>query len=215
VLRKYLLLTAKRQAHFLGQAAVESGQLKYMRELYNGDPYAYFRKYECARNYEGWLGNVQWNDGALYRGRGFKQLTGRANYAAYFLYRGLLSPNSFSARWWTDNRWWGLQLPYVPTKHKDLLPIQNTAALSRLVQAKRPPFVDDPERVASDAYTAIDTAGYFWAANKLYPLADADDYIRLTNRIRGDNAVTATDFRDEAHFPERRENVNRIKDILL
>ena len=79
--------TPKRIAAFLGQVAVESGELKYDKELpskYNkknpSDP-----KEPCGTLYEGrkTLGNTQAGDGPKFIGRGVLQLTGRANYADY------------------------------------------------------------------------------------------------------------------------------------
>jgi len=79
--------TPKRIAAFLGQVAVESGELKYDKEL----PSKWNKKnpkdkaeptgtlYEGRRN----LGNNQPGDGPKFIGRGVLQLTGRANYTDY------------------------------------------------------------------------------------------------------------------------------------
>lgn len=79
--------TPKRIAALLGQIGVESGELKYDKEL----PSVYNKKDPKDKNeptgtlYEGrkMLGNTQAGDGPKFIGRGVLQLTGRANYADY------------------------------------------------------------------------------------------------------------------------------------
>lgn len=63
--------TKLRKAAFIAQTAHESGGFYYREELASGDAY------EGRRD----LGNTQPGDGRRYKGRGYIQLTGRANYA--------------------------------------------------------------------------------------------------------------------------------------
>ena len=67
--------TPARQAAFVAQIGHESGQLKFVRELWG--PTLAQQKYEGRAD----LGNTQRGDGYTYRGRGLIQITGRSNYA--------------------------------------------------------------------------------------------------------------------------------------
>ncbi|GLH20569.1 MULTISPECIES: M23 family metallopeptidase [Pseudomonas] len=194
-LSKYLIVGGLRRSHFFGQAGIESNQLVSMSELYNGnDPYEYFRRYANASNYNGWLGNIKYNDGGDFRGRGFKQLTGRANYANYWVYRGWLQASSFTDNWWKHTAWWGITIsgPTVPAAQQATLPIQNAATIAQLDAQFRPPVIVNADRVKNEPFTCIDTAGWFWAKNRVLELADSNNIPNVTRRIRGDRPAVGT-----------------------
>ena len=74
-LDQWAIDTPLRQAHFLAQIAHESGELKWLRELWG--PTLTQAHYEFRSD----LGNTQPGDGFKFRGRGLIQITGRSNYA--------------------------------------------------------------------------------------------------------------------------------------
>lgn len=67
---EYEINTPQRQAAFIAQVAHESGSFRYVREIASGEAY------EGRRD----LGNTEPGDGVRFRGRGYIQITGRANY---------------------------------------------------------------------------------------------------------------------------------------
>ena len=71
---RYQIIGSKRVAAFIAQIGHESGQLKYVKEIWG--PTVAQAKYEGRKE----LGNTVVGDGSKYRGRGLIQITGRANY---------------------------------------------------------------------------------------------------------------------------------------
>lgn len=103
IMEKFNISSALRLAHFLAQAAHESGNFKAVKENlnYSADGLMkIFKKYfnpttaaQCARNpekianivYAGRMGNgnAASGDGYKFRGRGYIQLTGKQNYTLF------------------------------------------------------------------------------------------------------------------------------------
>jgi predicted chitinase len=70
-----------RAAAFLAQLAHESGQFRFMEEIWG--PTDAQRRYEPVTNLSRDLGNTDVGDGKRFKGRGPIQLTGRANYQRF------------------------------------------------------------------------------------------------------------------------------------
>ncbi|PUB43241.1 glycoside hydrolase family 19 protein [Pseudomonas sp. GV047] len=75
-MNRYSIVGTQRAAAFIAQVGHESGQLRYVREIWG--PTAQQAGYEGRAD----LGNTVPGDGSKYRGRGLIQITGRANHAA-------------------------------------------------------------------------------------------------------------------------------------
>jgi putative chitinase len=75
-MKDYGITTPLQKAHFLSQISHESGQFKYREELASG------AAYEGRKD----LGNTVKGDGVRFKGRGYMQVTGRANYTKYNAY---------------------------------------------------------------------------------------------------------------------------------
>jgi putative chitinase len=78
---EFAIDTPPRAAAFLAQLAHESGELRFMEELWG--PTDAQRRYEPVTELSQKLGNTQPGDGKRFKGRGPIQLTGRANYQRF------------------------------------------------------------------------------------------------------------------------------------
>ena len=78
---EFSINTPLREAAFLAQIAHESGEFRFMEEIWG--PTAAQKAYEPPTQKAKNLGNTQAGDGRRYKGRGPIQITGRANYKTY------------------------------------------------------------------------------------------------------------------------------------
>lgn len=150
---RYGINSRLRQAHFLGQGAIESRSLNLMLETADGS------KYENNKD----LGNCQQGDGPRFKGRGFKQLTGRYNYAEYWCFKGWLKKDKdFDIGWEHDRN-------------------------------KRLPQVDNPDRLITTTFNCIDAGCWYISLfrNRTLAAMDEDNVLKVTKAINGgDNGLT-------------------------
>ncbi|WP_217590199.1 M23 family metallopeptidase [Burkholderia sp. GbtcB21] len=118
--------------HWYGQSSGEDDAW-YRSEKFNSHGTRITSSYDW-RN-----GNCDRDDSQKFRGRGFKQLTGRSNYADYWTFRGWISSSSFTESWWTDPEF---------------------RARNRSGMKKNPAVIDDPHKVALPE-NSMDSGGFY------------------------------------------------------
>ena len=147
--RKYNLLSAQRQVHFLAQTFIEADMWKTTREY--GQGHQQKRKHDDP--------NGQWHKGDLYwpapmmefytafYGRGVMQLTWAENYEGYGTYRQY--PDVAATYTYTDTR-----ITHTSMHH--------WSGSGQPVKVWFPRY--DPEIVADDAFSVCDSAGYYFVS---------------------------------------------------
>ncbi|PJJ96075.1 hypothetical protein CO611_09130 [Lysobacteraceae bacterium NML03-0222] len=208
--RKYLYINSMvRLSHFLGQGAIESTQLNSMQEdsmlgRRNGNNFFGTRIDPASRKNEqvlghwfgsepgednGWFSSTKhnsrgvriassynWRNGNLgdpdaikYRGRGFKQLTGLLNYSKYWVYRGWLEPSSFDDQWWLD--------PQYQARNANRM-------------RRRPPTINDPQRVTATPFNCMDTGGWYLLGERPSTIREIDSDL---NRVASSTTERSTE----------------------
>jgi len=200
VMGKYLIVSATRRIHFMGQGAVESLFLSLMIEgaaSFSRNPNHPSFQDETNGYYDpapggyldylnGKLGNIEAGDGPKFRGRGMKQLTGRENYSKYWVYRGWLSSDSFKSPWWNPAR------------------------------PDRAPVIADPQKISVDAFGAIDAGGWYWeagsVANKFHSINSVIGLLDFSDSSI--EAVTRAINGGINGLPDRHTQTIRVKGVL-
>ncbi|ONN64771.1 hypothetical protein [Herbaspirillum sp. VT-16-41] len=166
-------------AHFFAQGAVECKSLNEMVETTTG------MKYEGNSE----IGNIAKGDGPTFKGRGFKQLTGRYNYSEYWAFRGWLSKGiDFQIGWETKN---GIK------------------------DNKRPPVITNPDRIVEAAFECIDTAAWYCVRlrPKTIPAMDRDDVRAVTHAVNG--GKDTAEWEKDSSLVKRTHFTSFFKKVML
>lgn len=155
-----------------------------------------------ASSYNWRMGNLGDPDAQKFRGRGFKQLTGRDNYVQYWVYRGWLAAASFDAHWWSD--------PQYTAK--------NPSGMRKI-----PGVVDNPQVVGTLPYNCMDAGGWYMTFQRSAVIRTMDgdmDYLAVSpgdqaQEMGISKAVTRAINGGENGWDQRLVNTRAAKKILL
>ncbi|MFL9877151.1 hypothetical protein PQR63_02060 [Herbaspirillum rhizosphaerae] len=117
----------------------------YGKDAGENDPWFRLEKYNSkgiriTGSYSWVNGNCGDEDAIKFRGRGFKQLTGRSNYADYWTYRGWINLDDFSKNWWDDQQY----------------KLRNVKLMTL-----KPAEIVTPQEVTISPYNCIDSGGWY------------------------------------------------------
>jgi hypothetical protein len=165
------------------------------------------KKYNSAgglisSSYNWRMGNLGDPDAQKFRGRGFKQLTGRDNYVQFWVYRGWLATASFDQYWWSDPQ-------YIAKNARGM--------------HKTPGAVDNPEVVGALPYNCMDAGGWYMTFQRSAVLRAMDgdlDYVATsgsdqTQEADISKAVTHAINGGEIGWDKRLKITRVAKKILL
>ena len=175
---EFAIESPARMAAFIAQLAHESGQFRFMEEIWGPTPAQ--QRYEPPSSLATDLGNTDAGDGKRFKGRGPIQITGRANYRALVTYCE-----------WTSCR---IRLgPRLLTSRSGLLVSSGRRKASTSLPIRRPPTHSARSRSAS---TVVSTA---WPSDRrsMPPRARSSAFCRRQPRA---------ELGGQNRFPKRQRN---------